>query len=236
MALIKSTILAQISGSINGTTFSHNRGGAYARNRSLPTNPSTDRQDQVRTALASIATAWRDTLTDAQRAMWRNWGASQTVINRIGDPTTLSGIAAFQRVNLFRMSTLGQAMTLDTPPAGTNPNPPPTFTSNNITFVVGVEPTMNLLLAGTSASGYAIALYYSGPISPGRAFYRGPYLDKASSNITTGTVTIPMTALGDSATLEGKKIAARATCYDTGTSLPVWSIYLDPIAIPEPTP
>lgn len=234
MALIKSTILAQISGSINGTTFAHNRGGAYARNRSLPSNPGTDRQDQVRTAMASISTAWRDTLDDAERALWRNYGQNLSVINRLGDTISLSGIAAFNRVNLFRMSTLSQSMLTTPPPAGLNPDPAPTFGSVGIIYPTGGPITLDVNLVDAPASGYGLAVYYSGPLSPGLSFYRGPYIDHTTENIVASLTSINMTALGTTSDLPGKKVAARLTCYELTTGLPIWTVFVDPTAIPEP--
>lgn len=233
MALIKSTILAQISGSINGVTFSRNKGGAYARNRSLPSNPGTDRQDQVRTAMASLSMAWRDTLSQLQRNLWTAYGQSVTVLNRIGDSISLSGIAAFQRVNLFRMSTLDLSPVLEPPPAGTLPDPPPTFDSTAITFVVPDAPILDVNLVGAPASGYSLAYYYSGPLSPGLNYYRGPYLAHGTEAITTNLVSIDLDALGTESSLSGSKIAAKLTCYQTSTSLPIWTINTDPTLIPE---
>lgn len=232
MALIKSTILAQISGSINGTTFAHNRGGAYARNRSLPSNPGTDRQDQVRTAMSSISTAWRDTLSDGERALWRNYGQNLSVINRLGDTISLSGIAAFNRVNLFRMSTLSEPMLTTPPPAGLNPDPAPTYGSIDITFPTGGPIIMDVNLVDAPASGYGLAVYYSGALSPGLSFYRGPYIDHLTEDITTNLTSINLTALGITSDLPGKKVAARITCYELTTGLPIWTVFVDPATIP----
>lgn len=233
MALIKSTILAQISGSINGVTFSHNKGGAYARNRSLPANPGTDRQDQVRTAMASLSIAWRDTLSELQRDLWNSYGQSVTVLNRIGDSISLSGIAAFQRVNLFRMSTLDIAPILTPPPAGTLPDPPPTFDSTAISFPAPDAPILDVNLVGAPSSGYALAYYYSGVLSPGINYYRGPYLAHGTEAIAANLVSISMDALGTDTSLAGSKIAAKLTCYQASTSLPIWTINTDPTLIPD---
>jgi hypothetical protein len=69
MALIKSTILSAIRGSINGTVFAQNKSGAYARNRTVPVNPNTTNQQAVRIALGQAAMAWK-TLSAERRAAW----------------------------------------------------------------------------------------------------------------------------------------------------------------------
>lgn len=235
MALIKSTILAQISGSINGITFAHNRGGAYARNRSIPANPGTDRQDQVRTALASMATAWRDTLTDTQRTLWINYAQNVTVLNRLGDTITLSGIAAFQRVNLFRLSTLGTTAVLEPPPAGVNPSPPPTFDYVNVGYPIASDPQLEINLADTVASGYSLAYYYSGPLSPGKNYYRGPYINHGTEPIVSAQTVIQMPEFGNTGAYSGNKVAAKLTVYETSSGLPIWTVFVDPVTIPAQT-
>lgn len=229
MALFKSNILAQVSGSMNGITFSHNSGGSYIRNRSIPTNPGTDRQDQVRTALASIAATWQSVLTNEQRTAWRAFGQAVTVTNRLGDAIKLSGIAAFQRVNLFRVSTLGLAMVMD-PPAANRPAEPPSFVSalvNNVDGTVTIEVTNTV--AGTT--NYSIAYYVSGPISNGVSFYRGPYITRGTVAATATSVVVPTAIDGDVYDGTGR-VAAKLTLYETASGLPIWTIYLDAMEIP----
>lgn len=230
MALFKSNILAQVSGSMNGITFSHNSGGSYIRNRSIPTNPGTDRQDQVRTSLASIAATWASVLTNDQRAAWRAFGQAVTVTNRLGDAIKLSGIAAFQRVNLFRLSTLGLAMELD-PPAANRPAPPPAFESASILNdpVEGMSIELVNTIAGTT--NYSIAYYVSGALSNGILFYRGPYLTRGTLPATTANVSIP-TGLDPNVYDGTGRVAAKITLYETASGLPIWTVYLDAMEIP----
>ena len=231
MALIKSTILAQISGSINGMTFAHNRGGAYARNRSLPSNPGTDRQDQVRTAMASISKAWGSVLDEGQREAWRIFGSQQQVQNRIGDTITLSGIAAFNRMNLFRMSTLGQAMVEDPPAAMGSQDPPPTFVSvNGVTSLDG-QPASADIVMNTSSTGYSVAVYYAGPIKPGIKYYRGPYIGHTTTAVTGTPVAVTLTDLVMPS--DDINAALKITLYDTANSLPIWTVFTDPFLVPE---
>lgn len=228
MALIKSTVLAQISGSINGITFSHNAGGAYARNRSIPSNPGTDRQDEVRTSLASLSKAWAESLTDEERNLWRVYGAGTTVINRLGDQITLSGIAAFQRINLFRMSSLDQ-VPITTPPAlHPTRDPAPSFQGATSEGQTPTAPVMATLSLPGGTTDYGVSVYYSGPLSPGIRYYRGPYLGKASTVLTAGnTTTVTLTDLIQPA---GKvRYAMKITCYGVTDSLPIWTVYTDPV-------
>lgn len=229
MALIKSTVLAQISGSINGITFSHNAGGAYARNRSIPSNPGTDRQDEVRTALASLSKAWAESLTETERNLWRVYGAGTTVINRLGDQITLSGIAAFQRINLFRMSSLDQTP-ITTPPAlHPTRDPAPSFQGAESAGVDPGLPVQVILNLPGGTTDYGVSVYYSGPLSPGIRYYRGPYLGRESTVLTAGdTTTVVLTDLIQPA---GEiQFALKITCYGVSDSLPIWTVHTDPLS------
>lgn len=228
MALIKSTVLAQISGSINGMTFSHNRGGAYARNRSIPSNPGTDRQDEVRTALSSLAKAWADALTESQRNLWRVYGAGTTVTNRLGDQITLSGIAAFQRINLFRMSSLDLAPILDPPALHPVREPAPSFQGVTSAGQTPEDPVTATIGVPGATENYGISVYYSGPLSPGIRYFRGPYLGRVFQTLTEAdTTNVILTDLimpaGD------LNYALKITCYGVLDSLPIWTVYTDAI-------
>ncbi len=103
MALIVHPEGTQVSGSIGGTTFSHNRFGAYKRNRSIPVNPNTSRQVAVRNAVRSIAIGWENDLTEDQRAAWEVYAANITWTNRVGQSVFLTGLNHFVRSNTPRV-------------------------------------------------------------------------------------------------------------------------------------
>ena len=95
----KSSLISVASGSLNGSTFSHNRFGAYIRNRTTPVNPSSQRQQDVRAVFTSLAADWSEVLTQAQRDAWTLYGENVETINNFGDPIHLTGINMFMRSN-----------------------------------------------------------------------------------------------------------------------------------------
>jgi hypothetical protein len=98
MAIFKPGIaVATVSGSVGGTTFSHNRGGAYMRNRSIPTNPSTSKQVNIRTILAQQSALWRG-CSPSQKAAWISYAAQNPITNALGDKSTLSGHMAYVQI------------------------------------------------------------------------------------------------------------------------------------------
>lgn len=115
MALIKLTaIVDNISGKLNGTVFSRNKGGHYMRSKSKPTNPRTPAQMAVRASFGAISQLWRG-LTEAQRAAWQAAAADFPYQNKLGDSKELSGFALHQKLN--RNLQLVGSSALSTPPA-----------------------------------------------------------------------------------------------------------------------
>ncbi len=234
MALFKSTIFAQLSGSVNGMTFSHNQGGAYARNRSAVSNPQTGRQDQVRTAMTSLSKMWGQALTQAQRDDWNAYGGTISVVNRVGDIISLSGIAAFNRLNLFRVGTLNESPILS-PPG----NPPSaigeTIPAYNDADFVNDGGQLDMQVTLTAEPGaYSFVAWYSAPISPGIRFFRGPY---AGYEIHLGQPgTVQGIRLGELIAVEDQHRAVKLTMYETATGLPVWTVHIDPMVVEAPVP
>lgn len=99
MTLIRYAEGQQRSGSIGATVHSHNRFGQYIRSRSVPVNPNTTRQVAIRNATRSIAIAWQNTLTQAQRDAWNVYGANVSWTNKLGDAVNLTGLNHYIRSN-----------------------------------------------------------------------------------------------------------------------------------------
>lgn len=101
MALIRLPGGAQQSGSTGGTTYSRNRFGAYARARSVPVNPNTDRQVAIRNYMRALSIAWNADLTPAERAAWIEYADNVPWSNKLGDGVSLTGLNMFVRSNVL---------------------------------------------------------------------------------------------------------------------------------------
>lgn len=97
--LFRPLLGTDLSGSVGGIVASHNRGGAYFRNRSIPTNPNTTQQGVVRGAVNQLSSAWGTDLTQAQRDAWTTYGDNVGVQNRIGETIFLTGQQQYIRSN-----------------------------------------------------------------------------------------------------------------------------------------
>jgi hypothetical protein len=171
--LFKSPVFSQASGSIGGTTFSHNRGGMYTRNRVVPTDPSSSRQQAIRAAMGVLAPYWSLTLGEADRALWNDYAANVAMTNRLGDTVYLTGQQHFLRANIPRLQAgIG---VLAAAPINYNLG---TFTPPTLG---NVEASLEFLVNFTNTDDWAIAvggylLIYTGQMkSPGVGFYRGPW-------------------------------------------------------------
>jgi hypothetical protein len=103
MALIvPGTGIGQASGKLGALVFSHNRGGAYVRARSMPTQPGGKYQDGIRACVEAASKGWR-TRTDAERAAWVTWADGHPMPNRVGQSIRLQGNAAYVQINARRI-------------------------------------------------------------------------------------------------------------------------------------
>lgn len=184
--LFRGLIATALSGSTDGIVASHNRGGAYFRNRATPTNPNTPEQAAIRAIFKQLSAAWRDTLTAAQRAAWDTYALNTPISNSLGDPVNVGGLGMYQRGNVARLQA-GLSRVDDGPttfglPSFTEP------TVDSITAATGV-----LSLAFTASDswvgedGSAMIVYGSRGQNPSINFFKGPYRlsDSIDGNATT---------------------------------------------------
>lgn len=133
MALIKlGPMVGQASGSIGATVFSHNAGGSYTRQRSIPTVSTTAPALAAKARLGGQSTAWK-ALTDAERLTWKQWAAANPSLNRLGDSRILPANAAYIGL-ASRMDLIGETPAV-APPVIPAPQPLLTLTG---TWDIGI--------------------------------------------------------------------------------------------------
>ncbi len=92
------SIEGTLSGSINGVTYSHNRGGAYKRARKIPTISASPKASFAKAFLGGISSQW-NLLTAPQRIEWQNWASLNPVVDVLGSSILLSGQQAYIALN-----------------------------------------------------------------------------------------------------------------------------------------
>lgn len=116
MAKIKfGALAADARGKIDGVVYSRNQFGAYIRQKVSPVQPQTDRQLLIRERMTTLSKRFSFVLTQILQLAWKSFAASTPVSDVFGNSQLLSGIQAYDRVNLVRMN-------LDEDPADTPPS------------------------------------------------------------------------------------------------------------------
>lgn len=202
MALFKSQLATQVSGSIGGTTFAQAKGAMYMRSRGGMTNPNTTRQVQARAAFSAGIQAW-NALTDAERDSWDGYAQAVTTTNKLGDSIHLSGqnwyLAQFQLANYVK------AISADTiVPAIVTSAPSVNETGPPVTDIIELVLTGQSFDLATTAPEDTIStdrvavVQFGRPLNAGKRFFKGPYtaafaeLAPANQAFATST-TIDMT-------------------------------------------
>lgn len=174
MALIKAgALIAEIRGSVGGATFARNRGGQYVRNRSIPLNPQSPRQVEVRQEFGNLSNLWSTTLTPAQRTAWGVYAQNVPLPNALGEDRNVSGINMFSRGNSLLLD-CGMALADDGPTVFTQgPSFTPTITIDASADTLTVTNLGGYLPASQGTIGLLIA--QSLPVQPGVNFYKSPF-------------------------------------------------------------
>lgn len=189
--------IASASGSIGGTTFSHNRFGAYTRKRAIPTDPNTNRQQAVKANFAALSTAWNTVLTPEQREAWNQYGANVPRVDALGQTHYLPGIQWFIGLNTIWMQG-GQTM-LTGAPTTYNRGELPAFTNivpsggsapvsgGTYLGVDGTALTVHLEVPVQPPLATAYVVYLGRPQNPTINFYKAPWRYVGSLAIPVGT-------------------------------------------------
>lgn len=102
--------ITNASGTSGGTTFAHNRGGAYARRWAKPVNAQTSRQTAMRSLWGAVAQQWGQ-LSQEEVNAWNSAGENVTVTDGFGNSHNMTGNTYFMRVNQNRTHGMGLPIT-----------------------------------------------------------------------------------------------------------------------------
>lgn len=170
----KSSIYTQVSGSIGGTTFAHNRGGMYTRARATPTNPNTPAQQAIRALIAQFTSAWLNVLTRPKRRKWDTYAENVPLLDKLGEPRNVGGLAMYVRSNVSRVQ--AALARIDDAPTIFNLGDYTAPTMDNVTEA-GASADINFTVGDEWASedGAAMLVWLSRPQNASINFFKGPY-------------------------------------------------------------
>ncbi len=207
-------LLTAMSGSVGGLTFSHNRGGAYVRNRAIPTQPDTGQQAVIKGAFGSLSTAWSAVLTTIQRTAWELYATNTPLTDKLGQPFIPTGLNMYIRGNTSLLQ--AEFARVD--------NGPVTFGLPNVGIVAAASMSTATEIASITFDdtdlwvddddGY-LFIYASRPQKPSIGFFKGPYQlagtvagDSTTPPTSPASITVPF------ATVAGDRVFFRAVVID----------------------
>jgi len=186
-----------ISGKIAGQVFSRNRSGPYIRAIGVPVDPSTARQNLMRTIIAGSAPRWLTVLTQAQRDAWDVYANSIVTTNRLGAAIKLTGFNHYIRSRSFlRQNGIAG---VDTGPVILNlPGGDALFDAVVDEAGQQLSVTFDDTLAWVDQDGGAMGVYMSAPQPVGSKFIKGPWRlagtilgDSTTAPTTPATLAVP---------------------------------------------
>lgn len=205
-----------MSGSKGGTTASHNRNGQYFRNRSIPVNPNTPAQTEVRNRISSLSSAWRS-LSQAQRDQWSAVASTIPRTDSLGQTYTQTGLQFFTGYNSTRLL-LGLTTVTDPVPVDTSPNIIQAPLSLEVSDTPGDRLAVITFGGTVGTSTEKILVYATPPISAGINFV-GPsqfkFIASTAANVTSLSIVTTYAAVFGPlvAALVGQKIFVKCVPY-----------------------
>lgn len=214
--IFKSPVYTQVSGSVGGLTYAHAKGGTmYSRSRTIPVNPQTTFQTQLRNVFAGLVGFWTNVLSSAQRNAWDNYGANTPVTNALGDSILLSGQNWFVGANTPRAQAALKLSTSISPVL----DAPVVYNRGDLTdstaIVYSEASGLSLAYDNTDEwainTGGALLIFQGQPRNASRKFFKGPWrLVGAVVGDTTTPPTSPFTATASSIATNGFAITEAA--------------------------
>lgn len=175
--------VAEMRRSLEGNTFSRNKGGSYVRQRVRPINPNTPDQINKRQQLSLLSKAWGAELTQVQRDGWTAFAEINTIIDVLGQVLQLSGIQMYIRVNA-RLLIAGETRIDDAP---LNQDVTQVSIVSVVFDVTGISPEYTIEFTPPIALGEGIQTFSTPQLSPGISFIKNrtrliePFLSGATT-------------------------------------------------------
>lgn len=163
-----------------GPVFSIWKGQNYARVLSIPINPQTERQLDVRGYLISASRSWA-LLNDGQRNAWENYAEAHPRTNVFGQEVTVSGFNEYVAMAVMALD-LGETPLVSPPEV-----PAPSFVTD-LAGASGAEGEVDV--TWTAGQGGFVDVWIAGPVSAGRKSKETDYRHNVFEADEMETVTI----------------------------------------------
>lgn len=159
--------LADIRGSVGGSTYARNRYGLFLRNRTKPVDPASSRQEAFRTRFSAAITNWR-ALTATQRTAWNVKALKIDFVNALGQAFHPSGFNLFARSDL--LLDMANHPGITTPPV----NPVLATPTSSVTYIADPGMEHNSVTADWPVGAHML-IFFAFNRSNSSYFWKGPY-------------------------------------------------------------
>lgn len=204
--------ITAMSGSIAGTVFARNRFGFYARPRTKPVNPRSDRQVEARVRIQLLANYWHSAaMSDVERGAWDTYAAGIAMKNRLGKTVFLTGFNHFIRSNAALIAAGGSLVEMG-PVNGALPEADETLAAAGD----GTTQLLNIFFDNTkewaSETGGYLLIEMGMPRLHTRNYFGGPWRTaSAIAGVTGAAPTSPQTMAAPFSLVNGQKVWVRAS-------------------------
>lgn len=192
MAKVKyGSTVAQLSGSIGGTVFARNRGGAYIRNKTAPVQPNSGLQADAKTVFAAAVNTWTNTLTSAERTAWNAYASAVPYTDIFGDTRYYSGQQRYIQCYVALVNSGGTASAAATAP--TTMTEAENVLSTSITMEQGAATADLTAIIPTAlapadvAAGDILLVHVGTSITQATNYFNGPYRYAAKGTFVSGS-------------------------------------------------
>jgi len=168
MKVLTTAIVADIRNKLNGTVFSKNRYGSYARTKVTPVNPQSTEQQNARNRFSTQSQAWRG-LTEAQRQSWIDAAPNFPTTDIFGNTKILSGQALYVKFN-SNLALVGSAAIASAPS-------PVAIPALEVLTLVADDSANTVILTATSPvpADFAMVIMATPNVTPGISFVKNKF-------------------------------------------------------------
>ena len=211
--ILFTAVVADMRNKLNGTVFSKNRYGAYARTKVTPVNPQTTAQQTARNNLATNAQAWRG-LTESQRQSWISAAPSFPFTDIFGNSKILSGSALYVKLN-SNLANLGIGSLTDAP----SPVSIPALLTLDLSVVASTGVVSVQFTPTPIPAGFQLQIFATPNVGPGISFVKQAFRfvgNIASAGASPAVITTEWASLFGAPVL-GQKVFIRCALVSSDT-------------------
>jgi len=183
--------VVEARGSISGTVFSRNAGGAYIRARIVPTDRNTELQAAAKSLFSAAVNVWTNTLTALERSAWNTYAASVPYTDVFGESRYYSGQQRYVQCYITAVnaglatSRVSAAPTTYTEAEGIDISE---MAVNEGAATPDVTASFVNTVAPLAADAGDLLLCYIGqPVTQATNYFKGPYRFAGSVAFVSGT-------------------------------------------------